>query len=210
MKKFMLLDDYTEDYSFLSGISAQDATEYVTNLYSEILGRSPDEAGLNYWVARLVSGELVKQQVRESFEKSSEKYRKTISETEAKTVVTNIYRDELNRKPDTGGLNYWSNMYIKGMSADRIRQAIRQSSEYKRIHKSDDIQYIENEGLPPGIPDGQSQTGSPGAYPYVESSQPSYEYETDENGVPVKKAVFNPKMLILPVAGFILYKLFKK
>ncbi len=67
---------------FTSTYGATNNTQFVTQLYNNVLDRAPDTAGLNGWVDRLESGELDRAGVVKGFAQSVE----FIMETEAEVI----------------------------------------------------------------------------------------------------------------------------
>lgn len=89
------------------------ATEYnpnivsfVTSLYSDCLGRTPDPIGLNDWCNRLSTGAISGKQCAYGFFYSKE-YKSWANTASSVEMVTSFYKVFLNRTPDTAGLNYW-------------------------------------------------------------------------------------------------------
>ena len=64
---FIASDEFKERY----GSNVSDTT-YVNNLYSNVLGRLPDNEGLNYWLDVLNDGLLARNQVLLQFSESNE------------------------------------------------------------------------------------------------------------------------------------------
>lgn len=52
---------------------------------------------------------------------------------DARNLVSNVYQQELNRAPDFGGLDSWSNAVYNGMTQQQLTDAIRASSEYQGL-----------------------------------------------------------------------------
>lgn len=52
---------------------------------------------------------------------------------DARNLVSNVYQQELNRAPDFGGLDSWSNAVYNGMTRQQLVDAIRASSEYQGL-----------------------------------------------------------------------------
>ena len=75
----------------------------VDRLYSEVLGRSGEVAGRNYWLGRMVAG-LRFEDVAVQFYGSAEYYAASGS---ASGFVTRLYDALLHRAPDAPGLAYW-------------------------------------------------------------------------------------------------------
>ena len=81
-------------------------TEEIANLYQEVLGRAPDDAGLRNWYQQF--GSEVNQEERDAF--------KTSAQAELDSRIEGLYKDFLGRDADTEGLNYWKNQF--GSSID--------------------------------------------------------------------------------------------
>ena len=64
---FLLSDEFKERY----GENVSDTT-YVNNLYQNVLGRYPDNSGLNYWLGQLNSGSETRYEVLLGFAESAE------------------------------------------------------------------------------------------------------------------------------------------
>lgn len=79
---------------------------FVTSLYTDCLGRTPDATGLNDWCTRLSNHTITGKQCAYGFFFSKEFQNKAnnISDVD---MITAYYRVFLNRTPDEGGLNYW-------------------------------------------------------------------------------------------------------
>lgn len=95
---------------------------FVAGLYRDILGRSPDAAGLNSWVNLLNSGRASRQSVASGFYASTESRRDR---------VTALYREILNRRPDSSGLSYWGNRLLT-VGDVSLASFLAASSEYYR------------------------------------------------------------------------------
>jgi hypothetical protein len=92
--------------------------EEVTKLYHEVLGREPDQGGLDYWVSTEHSIDVI----REEFMKSDEFKAKM-----RKEAVANLYREVLKREPDQAGLEYWVST---PHDLDTIKVEFMKSDEY--------------------------------------------------------------------------------
>jgi len=79
---------------------------FVTSLYSDCLGRTPDPVGLNDWCTRLSNGTVTGKQCAYGFFYSAE-FQDKANRISSVDMVTAYYRVFLNRTPDEGGLNYW-------------------------------------------------------------------------------------------------------
>ncbi len=93
---------------------------FLNALYSDELGRSVDEAGLNYWENQLnlgVSRTTVAGEVLATPETNNAK-------------VTSFFNDVLGRAPDADGLNYWSGQLQAGVPEAQVLGGILGSNEY--------------------------------------------------------------------------------
>ena len=72
---------------------------FVNGLYEDILHRTSDAAGRNYWVGLLVTGRVTRLQTAANFYASIESRRDR---------VTTLYREILGRNADTSGHAYWA------------------------------------------------------------------------------------------------------
>ncbi len=89
------------------------AVSFVTRLYTICLGRQPDEAGLQSWVARLSGGALTGAQTAAGFFASAEYRSRNQSDAE---FVAALYRALLDRESDAGGCRNWLNHLSAGRS----------------------------------------------------------------------------------------------
>jgi hypothetical protein len=93
---------------------------WVDGVYSAVLGRAADTAGLSYWTGQLKSG-VGMQQVALDIVMSPE--------SEAR-VVSAAYVQLLGRTPDAGGLANWSGLLEHGLSPAQLKGALAASPEY--------------------------------------------------------------------------------
>lgn len=104
-------------------------TDFVTQLYKNILGRTPDSGGLTAWVNALENGSAAKNVVA-SFFNSREYSNKKTSDSQ---FVTDCYHGYLNRNPDTSGYNYWMRKLEGGAGRQAILNGFGNSAEFKRF-----------------------------------------------------------------------------
>lgn len=104
-------------------------TEFVTLLYKNILGRKPDQPGLNGWVNALVSGQSAKNVVSAFFNSKEYKEKKTSNEQ----FVIDCYKGYLNRKPDKSGNKNWMDKLNRGVARSVIMNDFANSQEFKKI-----------------------------------------------------------------------------
>ena len=94
----------------------QGIVTFVTSLYSDCLGRTPDPAGLNDWCSKLASGQISGKQCAYGFFFSPEFQSKANSMTDDQFIEC-YYRVFLNRTSDPGGRSYWAGQ-IAGTTND--------------------------------------------------------------------------------------------
>ncbi len=82
---------------YFSGIGGGTTRSWVTNLYSALLHRTPDAAGLQYWAK--LAATRGRTTVASTFYQSDESSR---------TRVKGLYASLLGRGPDASGLTYWA------------------------------------------------------------------------------------------------------
>lgn len=97
--------------------------EQITALYKEVLGRDPDEGGLEYWASTPHDIDTI----REEFMKSDEFKNKMRTE-----AIVALYKELLKREPDEAGLKYWVETQEP---IDNIRGHFISSEEYKELNK---------------------------------------------------------------------------
>ncbi|MGD0256192.1 MAG: DUF4214 domain-containing protein [Acidimicrobiales bacterium] len=117
------------DNSVLSGILGSDEfytdsdnipAGFVTALYTMLLGRAPDSAGLSFWESQLSSG-TSQSGVAYAILSSSE-YRSDFVEAQ--------YLHLLGRRADSGGLSYWVSQLAGGASNESVMAGIVGSAEF--------------------------------------------------------------------------------
>jgi hypothetical protein len=93
---------------------------WVTALYNNILGRAPDQAGLDYWTTYIQTNS--KQSVVLGFVTSNE-YRTTL--------INGWFETYLGRSLDTAGQQYWLSQMQQGVGQDAIQEGIIASAEFR-------------------------------------------------------------------------------
>jgi sugar lactone lactonase YvrE len=104
-----LADFFTASPEFAATYGALDNTQFVTLLYSNVLGRAPDAAGLSGWVSLLGSG-YSRGQVLLGFSDSPENQAAIANEV----FVTMMYAGMLRRTPDPSGFSGWVGLLDAG------------------------------------------------------------------------------------------------
>jgi len=101
-----------------------DVEEEVSGLYLTTIGRSPDSAGVAYWVDQVMHGKLTVAQVGQSFFDQSEVKAKYdgLSTT---AFVQSVYQNVLGRDAEQAGLDYWVGQLNNGaFTNDRFIEAV--------------------------------------------------------------------------------------
>ena len=104
--------------------------EYIKRCYKVILNRDADSDGLAYWRDALVRGDAAGADIVSLFCNSAEFQNKNLPNRE---VVTILYNAMLSRSPDTDGLNYWEDLFDKGVSCNLIISGFVGSAEFVGI-----------------------------------------------------------------------------
>lgn len=103
--------------------------KFVRQMYRDFLGREASTADVNHWAGQLASGQIDRYG-----------FATTLSRTDEwiTTVITNFYRDTLNREPDAAGLRGWIDAARAGMPIAQIAAAFYSSPEYfAKVGKND-------------------------------------------------------------------------
>ena len=106
----------------------RDVEALVRKIYREVLGRDPDPSGLTTYTRRLQGG-MSESELRTDLRRSGER-----AEKEARDDVARAYREVLRRDPDPSGLaNYTKLILERGWNEGRVRDALRQSEEFRNL-----------------------------------------------------------------------------
>ena len=100
-------------------------TQFVTLVYQNVLGRSPDTAGLNYWVAQLGAG-VSRASMLQAFVNGAEF--QTLSNNRVLSIMA--YMGFLRRTPDSQGRAFWTNQLNLGISAVQLITSFITSPEF--------------------------------------------------------------------------------
>jgi hypothetical protein len=107
----------SSEYASLHGNSD---LSWVLGLYTDVLGRTADSAGLNYWLGQLQSGES-RYQVALTIINSPEY---------EGSVVANDYQTFLGRAASAADIAYWVNAFEQGASNEDVIAGFISSPEY--------------------------------------------------------------------------------
>ncbi len=98
-------------------------------LYQAAFNRTPDKAGLGYWIGQLDKGAENLNHVAAGFVNSAEfkqMYGANISDN---TFLTALYNNVLHRNPDQAGFDYWNGRISAGMTRPDILASFSESAE---------------------------------------------------------------------------------
>ncbi len=104
--------------------------QFVERLYSEVMGRNPDQTGMDTWVGVLKSGEYTGAQVAEGFIISDEFLNKDMTNEE---YVRIMYRAFFNRDADAVGLETWTGALANGWTKRAVFAGFANSNEFSAL-----------------------------------------------------------------------------
>lgn len=113
---------------FIARYGSLNNGQFVTLVYSNVLGRAPDPTGYNYWVAQLDTGAMTRGQVMLGFSESPE-YQARIYNS---VYVTMMYVGMLRRSPEQLGFDVWVANLDAGMSGMNLINGFVAAPEYYR------------------------------------------------------------------------------
>jgi hypothetical protein len=100
---------------------------FVDLVYRNVLGRSADAAGLQYWINQLLGGRLDRGGVMIGFSESPE-YK---AGTNVWNDVVQVYVGMLRRSPGQAELDYWVGQLRSGKSVTDLISGVLGSAEYR-------------------------------------------------------------------------------
>lgn len=104
----------------------------ITRLYRAYFKRAPDLGGLSYWIGQLQRG-LPLGAVSSSFAASHE-FRATYGGLDDGQFVRLVYRNVLDRSPDSGGYSFWLGRLRSGrVTRGGVMTGFSESSEFVRL-----------------------------------------------------------------------------
>ena len=119
-------DQFATSAEFKATYGALDNAQFVRRVYTNVLARDPDAAGLAHWIGQLGAG-MTRGQLMVQFSEAAE-YRALIKN---EVNVTMLYSGMLRRAPDDGGFNSWVNALEHGTSAADLINLFLMSEEYR-------------------------------------------------------------------------------
>lgn len=100
------LDNVSQSFvgspEFVATYGSLTDAEFVDLVYRNVLDRSPDQAGYDFWLGQMAGG-MSRGQVMTRFSESSE----YVDQTAADVDVIVTYRGMLDRQPDQAGYDFW-------------------------------------------------------------------------------------------------------
>lgn len=105
------------------------ATGFTTFLYNRILGRAPEQEGLDAWLALLDSGAVTGADMVYRFILGEECQAK-ISEYTNEEFITFLYRVLFNREPEEAGFNAWLERMAATMTREEVVERFTHSEEF--------------------------------------------------------------------------------
>ena len=104
---------------------------FVERLYQKVLGRSADEAGLQYWTRPIIRKVLMPKEVAtRGFFESQEFKNKNLNNEQ---YIRVLYRTFLEREADASGLQYWLSKMNSGVDKKEILNGFADSKEFANL-----------------------------------------------------------------------------
>ena len=130
---------------------------FITRCYRLILGREPEQGGLDYWVTRLKNGSTSAAEAMDGFVNSNEFRNKNLSNSDAIEI---LYKAMLSRDSEPAGKQYWLDRMARGESITSVVNGFCESNEFKRLCENYGIRpgSVKTDGKPAPAP--QSQPGN--------------------------------------------------
>ena len=113
-------------------IASKNATAFATRLYTECLGRDPEEGGLKFWSLGLTNLELTGSAAAHEFFFCKEFNDHNFNNKE---LITRMYRTFMGREPDDNGMMFWLDSMDKGMTKQDVFDCFVKSPEFTQICK---------------------------------------------------------------------------
>ena len=125
------------DINFEMDMSYYRIEQFVSRLYELVLGRTPDQEGLDDWSLLLAGKEITGAQALEGFVDSPEFQEKEMTDEE---YIDIIYQVCLDRHADEDGAAAWADCLADGVTRDYILYGVAESDEFTRICESAGIE----------------------------------------------------------------------
>ena len=112
--------------------ASSNAVKFVSRLYTELLGRDPDNEGLQAWALRLTNLEVSGAIAARDFYNSPEFRNQNLDDTQ---FLTRLYKTFMDREPDSEGMNFWIRHMHFDMTRDDVLRCFAESDEFEVICK---------------------------------------------------------------------------
>ena len=114
-------------------VDVEKVRQFITRLYNVCLDREPDEAGLNYWIEKLVNERQTGSEIGRDFAFSDELKSKNYCN---RCFVKQMYKAFMGREYDDEGLNYWVGELESGKTREEVFNGFIMSQEFGAICES--------------------------------------------------------------------------
>jgi len=164
--------DSPEFNSFVSSFTGAPSYAAVTNaeftslLYQRVLGRSPDQDGMNFWVGGLNAGAISRADMLSGFILSDEARERFADQTsqiwvvdQDALMVRSLYDIALGREPDADGLAFWKNAMESGMPLGALADMIVGSPEFQTMLAQNSITEMVTQFYVQGLERAPEQDG---------------------------------------------------
>ena len=106
---------------------------FASRMYTVVLNRTPDSAGLDFWVEELLSGKRDGASIASGFICSKEFTDKNLSDEE---YVNVLYRTFFDREAEAAGKAYWINVLSEGQPRTKVLAGFVNSNEFGSLCES--------------------------------------------------------------------------
>jgi len=110
--------------------------QFVKRFYTELLTRTPEEGGYNYWAEELSSKDMSAKDIAKQFFNSDEFKSKNLNNED---FVKIVYKVIMGREADDAGVDFWKTKLDEGMSRDELLNSFLDANEFDALAKSYDI-----------------------------------------------------------------------
>ena len=108
-------------------VKVGDNTGSAYRLYQAAFDRTPDTAGLKYWIAEMDAGRSIGQ-IAQSFVDSAE-FKTLNPRQDQNSIINNYYLNVLHRVADAPGYAYWNKEMANGMKPNELLVSFSESQE---------------------------------------------------------------------------------
>jgi VCBS repeat-containing protein len=98
--------------------NAAQLMDKISDLYIAYFGRAPDASGFTYWFKEIYTGSHTFEDAANAFSYSQEYQDNYPEGTSNRDFIETVYINLFNRKPDTGGWDYWEGRLDEGLTRD--------------------------------------------------------------------------------------------